>query len=97
MKEDLLVGSLRTPGQVHAHRNFVLDGHRQQRWRIDLEIGERGWNGPGDMGTNIRYVRNITVPFPEDDNLFIYQLIAVCYPKHGYDLFYPATKAEVCK
>jgi hypothetical protein len=24
----------------------------------------------------MRYVRNITVPFPEDDNLFIHELIA---------------------
>src|ERR1700722_11421344 len=37
------------PCQVYTHRYFVLDGHRQQRWRIDLEIGEGGRNGPGDM------------------------------------------------
>jgi hypothetical protein len=29
-----------------------------------------------DRRTEIRYVRNITVPFPEDDNLFIQELIA---------------------
>lgn len=41
--------SLRTPGHVHAHWNVVFDWHGQKRGRIDLEIGERGRNGSGDM------------------------------------------------
>src|ERR1700686_2862332 len=37
------------PGHVHAHGNVILDWHCQKRRWIDLEIGERGRNGPGDM------------------------------------------------
>lgn len=28
------------PGHIYAHRNFVLDWHRQERRRLDFEIGE---------------------------------------------------------
>ena len=31
--------SLRTPSHVHTHRHFVLNGDRQERRWIDLEIG----------------------------------------------------------
>ena len=41
--------SLRMPGHVYAHGNVVLDGNCQKRRWIDLEIGERGRNGPADM------------------------------------------------
>src|ERR1700722_3146474 len=41
---------LRAPGHVYAHGNVVLDWHCQKRGRIDLEIGERSRNDPGDMG-----------------------------------------------
>src|ERR1035441_3849694 len=47
--ESLFVGSLRTPCHVHAHWNFVLDWHRQERWRVDFEIRKCGRNCPGDM------------------------------------------------
>ena len=40
--------SLRTPGHVDAHRDFVLDGERQERWGVDLKIGQGGRNCPGD-------------------------------------------------
>src|ERR1700758_4689657 len=47
--EYLLARSLLTPRHVNAHRNFILDRHCQERWRIDFEISEGGRNGPGDM------------------------------------------------
>ena len=37
------------PGHVHSHRNFVLDWHRQERWRVDFEIRECGRNCPRDV------------------------------------------------
>src|SRR5208337_3374827 len=50
MPENLLVALLRPPGHFHANRDFVLNGHGQQRWRVDFEIGECGRNCPCDMG-----------------------------------------------
>ena len=35
------------------------------------------WTSSRDRRMEIRYVQNITMPFPEDDNLFIHELIAV--------------------
>jgi hypothetical protein len=43
-----LISSLRAPRHLHAHWDFVLHGHGQQRGRVDFEIGERGRNGSGD-------------------------------------------------
>ena len=56
--------SLRTPGHVHAHWNFVLDWHRQERWRVDFEIGECGRNCPRDLSLAalcLQFERNLLV------------------------------------
>src|SRR5580704_8043704 len=37
------------PCQVHTNGYFVLDGHRQQRWWVDLKIRKRGRNCSRDM------------------------------------------------
>jgi len=37
------------PCQVYTHRNFILDGHGQQRWRVDLKIRQRSRNCSRDM------------------------------------------------
>src|ERR1019366_5327599 len=42
--------SVRPPGHFHAYRNIVFDGHGQQRWRVDFEISEGGWNYSCEMG-----------------------------------------------
>lgn len=40
--------SLRMPGQVHAHWDFVLHGQGQEGWRINLEIDEGRGNRSRD-------------------------------------------------
>jgi hypothetical protein len=40
---------LLSPGHLDLHRNVVLNRHRQQRWRVNLEIGELGRNGSRDL------------------------------------------------
>ena len=41
--------SLLSPGHLHANGNFVLDGEGEERRRVDLEVGERGWNGSSEV------------------------------------------------
>jgi hypothetical protein len=36
------------PGHFHAHGHFVFDRNGQEGRRVDLEIGKRCGNGPGD-------------------------------------------------
>jgi hypothetical protein len=50
-----------------------------------------------DRPTEIRYVRNINVPFPEDDNLFIHELIAAFPLLTMCMIVSPTDKAEVCR
>ena len=45
----MLVASLRMPGHVYPHWNFVLDWHRQERWRVDFEIRKCGGNCSRDV------------------------------------------------
>jgi len=37
------------PGHVDAHGNFVLDGDGEEGGWVDLEVGERGGDGAGDV------------------------------------------------
>ena len=32
------------PGYFYADGDFVFDRDGQERWRIDFEIGQGGWN-----------------------------------------------------
>jgi hypothetical protein len=48
-----------------------------------------------DKPTEIRYVRNINAPFPEDDNLFIHELIAAFTLLALCMIVCPTDKAEV--
>ena len=38
------------PGHFHSHGYFVFDGNRQERGRVNLEIGELAWDGSGYPG-----------------------------------------------
>ena len=52
------------PGHVHAHRNVVLDWHRQERGGVDFEIGECGRNCPRDVclaALRFQFERNLHV------------------------------------
>src|ERR1035438_7124776 len=41
-------GLLPPPSHIHAHGHIVLDGYREERRRVDLEIGDLRRNGSGE-------------------------------------------------
>ena len=64
LDENFFVCSLRMPGHVHAHRNVVLDWHRQERGGVDFEIRECGRNCPRDVclaALCLQFERNLHV------------------------------------
>jgi hypothetical protein len=50
----------------------------------------------GRADPRLRYVRNITATFPEDDNLFIHLLFPHFHANVGYDSARSVVKGEVC-
>ena len=55
---------LRMPCHVHAHWNLILNWHRQERWRVDFEIGKRSRNCPRDVSLAtlcFQFERNLLV------------------------------------
>jgi hypothetical protein len=45
--------SLLLPAHVHLHRNVVLDGHGEERWRMNLEIVELAGNPTGAHASKV--------------------------------------------
>jgi hypothetical protein len=50
-----------------------------------VTVREPGTVSMEDVRPKVRYGRNITVPFPKDDNLFIHKLVDANPPTFGYD------------